>query len=166
MPAVTTPPPAAPGARREPRGERPGPPPAGASAARERAARRDLRDQIARLEAQLARRLADEFPRREPARTGRSASQQAGPRLLTLGQLEAVRDELADRLAALRDRPGHALLEAMHAHPERHRGAVVTSADLGKTGCHVWRVRPRLGLIGMLMGWWCVKVSSGCPLAG
>jgi hypothetical protein len=25
-------------------------------------------------------------------------------------------------------------------------------------------VRPRLGLIGMLMGWWQVKLSSGCPL--
>jgi hypothetical protein len=104
--------------------------------------------------------------RREPARAGRSASQQAGPRLLTLGQLERVRDDLADRIAALRDRRGHALLEAMHAHPERHRGAVVTSADLGEPGCTVWRVRPRLGLIGMLMGWWRVKVSSGCPLAG
>jgi hypothetical protein len=27
-------------------------------------------------------------------------------------------------------------------------------------------VRPRLGLIGMLMGWWQVKLSSGCPLPG
>jgi hypothetical protein len=26
-------------------------------------------------------------------------------------------------------------------------------------------VRPRLGLIGMLAGWWHVKLSSGCPLA-
>jgi hypothetical protein len=32
-------------------------------------------------------------------------------------------------------------------------------------GCGVWQVRPRLGLIGMLMGWWQVKLSSGCPLA-
>ena len=23
-----------------------------------------------------------------------------------------------------------------------------------------------MGLIGMLMGWWQVKLSSGCPLAG
>ena len=28
----------------------------------------------------------------------------------------------------------------------------------------MWQVRPRLGLIGMLMGWWQVKLSSGCPL--
>ena len=65
----------------------------------ERAARRDLCDQIARLERELARTLADVFPRREPARDGRSASAQAGPRLLTLGQLERIRDELADRVA-------------------------------------------------------------------
>ena len=132
----------------------------------ERAARRDLRDQIARLERDLARSLAQEFPRREPARAVRSASAQAGPRLLTLGQLERVRDELADRVAALRDRPGHARLEAMSAAPERHRWAVVTSADLGEPGCTVWQVRPRLGPIGMLMGWWRVTMSSGCPLPG
>jgi hypothetical protein len=29
----------------------------------------------------------------------------------------------------------------------------------------VWHVRPRLGLVGMLAGWWQVKLSSGCPLA-
>jgi hypothetical protein len=132
----------------------------------ERAARRDLCDQIARLEQELARALADAFPRREPARTGRSASAQAGPRLLTLGQLERIRDELADRTAALRDRRGHALLERMHATPERYRWVVVTSAELGEPGCTVWQVRPRLGLIGMLMGWWRVKMSSGCPLPG
>jgi hypothetical protein len=132
----------------------------------ERAARRDLRDQVARLERELSRSLAETFPRREPARAGRSASAQAGPRLLTLGQLERIRDELADRVAALRDRPGHALLEQMQAAPERHRWAVVTSADLGDPGCTVWQVRPRLGLVGMLMGWWRVKISSGCPLPG
>ena len=132
----------------------------------ERAARRDLRDQIARLEQELSRAVADAFPRREPARAGRSASAQAGPRLLTLGQLERIRDELADRLAALRDGRGHARLQAMYAAPERHRGMVLTSADLGEPGCTVWRVRPRLGLVGMLMGWWRVTMSSGCPLAG
>jgi len=132
----------------------------------ERAARRDLRDQIARLERELTCALSDVFPRREPARHGRSASALAGPRLLTLGQLERIRDELADRVAALREHRGPALLEAMHRTPERYRWVVVTSAELGEPGCTVWRVRPRLGLIGMLMGWWRVKISSGCPLAG
>jgi hypothetical protein len=41
----------------------------------------------------------------------------------------------------------------------------VANRDLGENGCGVWQVRPRLGLIGMLMGWWQVKLSSGCPLA-
>jgi hypothetical protein len=135
-------------------------------AADERAARRDLRDQIARLERELARSLADAFPRREPARDGRSASAQAGPRLLTLGQLECIRDELAGRIEALRSNRGAERLEQMLLAPERHRWEKVTSADLGEPGCRVWQVRPRLGLIGMLMGWWRVKISSGCPLAG
>jgi hypothetical protein len=134
-------------------------------AADERAARRDLRDQIARLERELARSLADAFPRREPARDGRSASAQAGPRLLTLGQLECIRDELAGRIEALRSNRGAERLEQMLLAPERHRWEKVTSADLGEPGCRAWQVRPRLGLIGMLMGWWRVKISSGCPLA-
>jgi hypothetical protein len=132
----------------------------------ERAARRDLRDQIARLERELARSLTDAFPRREPTRGGRSASAQAGPRLLTLGQLECIRDELADRIETLRSNRGAERLEQMLLAPERHRWEKVTSADLGEPGCRVWQVRPRLGLIGMLMGWWRVKISSGCPLAG
>ena len=77
------------------------------------------------------------FPRREPARPGRSASAQAGPRLLTLGQLERIRDELAGRVATLREHRGAALLAAMHAAPERHRWVVVTSAELGLPGCRV-----------------------------
>ncbi len=32
-------------------------------------------------------------------------------------------------------------------------------------GCGAYQVRPRLGIIGMCMGWWHVKLSSGCPLA-
>jgi hypothetical protein len=132
----------------------------------ERAARRDLRDQIARLERELARTLAEVFPRREPAGSARSASAQAGPRLLGLGQLECIRDELADRIENLRSNRGSERLEQMRLAPERHRWETVTSADLGEPGCHVWQVRPRLGPVGMLMGWWRVKISSGCPLPG
>jgi hypothetical protein len=132
----------------------------------ERAARRDLRDQIARLEGELSRTLAAAFPRREPARDGRSASAQAGPRLLTLGQLERIRDELADRVETLRSNRGVQRREQLRRAPERHRWETITSAELGEPGCHVWQVRPRLGLIGMLMGWWHVTISSGCPLPG
>jgi hypothetical protein len=49
--------------------------------------------------------------------------------------------------------------------PAAHRFARVSREDLGETGCGGWEVRPRLGLIGMLAGWWHVVVSSGCPLA-
>ena len=131
----------------------------------ERAARRDLRDQIARLERELARALTEAFPRREPPRRGRSASAQAGTRLLSLGQLERIRDELADRVESLRCNPAAERLAQMRLAPERHRWETVTSEDLGEPGCTIWQVRPRLGLIGMLMGWWQVKLSSGCPLA-
>jgi hypothetical protein len=49
--------------------------------------------------------------------------------------------------------------------PGRYKFARIANRDLGEPGCGVWQVRPRLGLIGMLMGWWQVKLSSGCPLA-
>ena len=44
-----------------------------------------------------------------------------------------------------------------------HRFERVTRADLGEPGCGAWHVRPRMGLLGMLAGWWEVKLSSGCP---
>ncbi len=131
-----------------------------------RAARRDLREQIGRLEHELGRQLAARFPHREPLRPGRSASALAGPRLLSLGQLERVRDELADRLSEFDRPPAAQLLEEMYRAPERHRWEIVTSAQLGEPDCRRWQVRPRLGLIGMLAGWWHVKLSSGCPLPG
>jgi hypothetical protein len=55
-------------------------------------------------------------------------------------------------------------LEQILLDPAKHRFARVSCRDLGEPGCGVWQVRPRLGLIGMLMGWWQVKLSSGCPL--
>ena len=138
----------------------------------EQAARRALRDQITRLERQLSDALASSFPRTTlevavPAR--------GGPRLLGLRELEALRDDLVERLhgarAALAERgrreaEARELLERMLAEPERYRFVRVPNRELGGHGCGVWQVRPRLGLIGMLMGWWLVKLSSGCPPAG
>ena len=49
--------------------------------------------------------------------------------------------------------------------PKRHKFARLYRADVDMGGCGAYEVRPRLGLIGMLMGWWHVKLSSGCPLA-
>ena len=50
--------------------------------------------------------------------------------------------------------------------PGRYKWMRVSNADIGEPGCKHWHVRPRLGMVGMLAGWWHVKVSSGCPLAG
>lgn len=135
----------------------------------ERRARADLRDQIARLEAELAALAAAAWPRVDLTPF---AARRAGPRLLGLGELERVRDELAGQAAALRGRisaqaevheANRALIEDMLLAPARHKWVRVSNADIGENGCKSWHVRPRLGLIGMLAGWWHVKVSSGCP---
>ena len=95
--------------------------------------------------------------------------------MLSLGELEDLRDRLSIKLAQARaqlaeraDREEHnrRLLERMLLEPGRYRFVRIANADLGEGGCGVWHVRPRLGLIGMLCGWWQVKLSSGCPLAG
>jgi hypothetical protein len=137
----------------------------------ERAARRSLRAQIARLERELAEAFVTAFPMggidQPPARGSR-------PRLLGLGELERVRDELAERLHEARlcisrradqQQEKRVTLERMLLEPGRYRFVRIARSELGESGCGVWQVRPRLGLIGMLMGWWQVKLSSGCPLA-
>jgi hypothetical protein len=137
----------------------------------ERAARRTLRDQIARLDRDLGAAVLAAYPRLTPPAPRTS---HAGPRVLSLGELERVRDELADRLSDVRrqaaeqaDRQAQArlLLERMLLEPERYKWVRVANADIGHPGCKHWHVRPRLGVIGMLAGWWHVKISSGCPLA-
>ena len=143
-----------------------------APAAGECEARRALRGQIARLDRELGRALADSYPRLAAPPAG---PRLAGPRLLGLGELERTRDALVGRLATLRaaaaaqasaQAEARELRAAMLLAPERHRWVRVTQADLGEPGCGAWQSRPRLGLLGMLMGWWQVKLSSGCPLAG
>jgi hypothetical protein len=93
---------------------------------------------------------------------------------LSLGDLEAIRDDLAARLHAARavlhergERQAAArkLYEAMLADPKAHRFVRLPRAEMGVPGCGAYEVRPRFGLIGMLAGWWHVKLSSGCPLA-
>jgi len=138
----------------------------------ERAARGSLRDQIARLEEELAGLFCSVYPRggfewSVPAR--------GGPRLLSLSELETMRDGLADRLAEnrrlLSDRTyveelNRRRIEEMLLDPPAHKWQIVSNADIGEPGCKHWHVRPRWGLLGMLMNWWRVRISSGCPLAG
>jgi hypothetical protein len=133
-------------------------------------ARAELRRQIGRLERELAGLFAEAFLRTEvdcaiPAR--------GEPRVLDLGGLERVRDALAARIAearlALRERvevetSNRDLLERMLADPAAFKWVRVYNRDIGEPGCGYSESRPRLGLLGMLMGWWRVKISSGCPL--
>jgi hypothetical protein len=135
----------------------------------ERAARATLRVQIARLEREHATLFASAYPRLEP---GPAAPALAGPRLLTLGELERVRDHLAARVATLtaaaaeqqrRQAQAAGELERMLADPPAHRWRRLRNQDLGLPGCTTYHVRPRAGLLGMLMGWWVVKISGGCP---
>ena len=127
----------------------------------ERAARRTLLDQVRRLEEESVGLLCS-------AATPMSA----GARLLSLGELEEVRDDLVEQVGRGRvalDERGVAeehyrrLIEAMLLDPENHRWVHVSNEDIGEPGCTHWHVRPRYGLLGMLMRWWRVVVSSGCP---
>jgi hypothetical protein len=138
----------------------------------EAAARRSLRAQIARLEGALAEAFVTAYRMGGLERVSDVAGD---PRLLDLGELERVRDQLAERLRAARltiaeradvHADNRVRLERMLLDPARYRFTRIPLSELGEPGCGVWQVRPRLGLIGMLMGWWQVKLSSGCPLPG
>src|SRR4051794_24198631 len=61
----------------------------------ERAARRTLREQIARLESELGQLFCSTYPRKG---FEWSVTSYSGPRLLSLSELERTRDDLAERL--------------------------------------------------------------------
>ena len=152
----------------------------------ERGARRAMLHQIASLERELVEQRCSSWPRAiaqsrsawPPAAVdGGSAPMRrrptrAAPRLLSLEELELVRDELVEDLST--ERKAHAertfleeerrrLREELILDPAAHAGAAVTNADVGESGCGAVRSEPAAGLLGMLMGWWRVVVSSGCP---
>jgi hypothetical protein len=145
----------------------------------ERDARNTLKQQIARLERECSAIVADGFPHISlmdvpVARSEIEIGVGGGPCLLTLAELERMRDRLVGRAQDMRriaaervehERAARELLEGMKLEPGRYRFTRLPVRDLGQGGCGVWEVRPRLGLIGMLAGWWHVKLSSGCPLA-
>jgi AcrR family transcriptional regulator len=135
----------------------------------EGAARRTLREQIAKLE----RELATLFPAARPGdELDWRVRSPGGPRVLDVGDLESLRDDLAERVEEIRrafrertdgEQQNRALLEAIAEDPAGHKWERLSNQDLGEPGCKHYHATPRLGLVGMLMGWWRVKVSSGCP---
>ena len=136
----------------------------------ERAARDTLREQVARLEEELSQLFCSTWPRKG---LQWEVGGRGGPRLLSLGELEELRDELAARVQHARrslsertyaEECKRRQIEEMLLAPERHRWMRVSAEDIGEPGCRHWHVRPRWSFLGMLMGWWRVIVSSGCPL--
>lgn len=137
----------------------------------ERSARRDLLEQIARLESDLSALFCSAYPRggfdwRVPSR--------GGPRVLSFTELEVLRDDLAERLHDVRrtlsdrtwvEEQNRRLIEEMMLEPEKHKWVRVGNEDIGERGCKHWHVRPRWGMLGMMLNWWRVRISSGCPLA-
>ena len=143
----------------------------------ERAARRTLRDQIARLDGELADLQMTAWQSRTPLEALQTERRPGRPEpratLLPLADLERTRDALAAKAAAARreldalgEHQQHArrAREEMLLDPHRHPLARITNGQIGEPGCRDWHVRPRFGLLGMLAGWWRVVVSSGCPL--
>jgi hypothetical protein len=137
----------------------------------ERAARADLRRQIAAMELALGRLFGSAFPRKG---IDFGVAGMGGPRLLSVDELERVRDSLASRLQDVKGRLHDAtyveqknreLIEEMVADPASHKWVRVYNEDIGEPGCRNWHAKPRWGLLGLVMGWWRVKISSGCPLA-
>jgi DNA-binding transcriptional regulator YhcF (GntR family) len=136
------------------------------TAEEERSARKALRGQIARLEAKLAPYVEAMGPGKE------SPPPTAQPRLASIEELEATRDELVSRLRQVQvevqrkeERQGAALRwrEEALADPAAHRWEYATREDLGESGCGRVEVTPSWGPVGALMDWWRVKMSSGCP---
>jgi DNA-binding transcriptional regulator YhcF (GntR family) len=131
----------------------------------DRAARDELRRQIARLEAQLASHVRD-LPSDGPG--SRAVGRVVGTR-----ELEQTRDQLLTLLQTSRraaERRGNReqrakrVREEMVVDPSSHRWESVSDAEMGEGGCRDYSVTA--GPLGSLMSWWRLKVSGGCPLAG
>ncbi len=132
----------------------------------EAAARRELRRQIARLEAELAG-----YPEARPGAETHPLLRPKG-HLPDFAELSAARDALIERLREARaaaERKGerearaHARRERIIGDPEAHRWERADGEECGDPGCGELRAVPRFGPLGAVAGWWRVKLSSGCP---
>lgn len=134
-----------------------------------RAIRSALREQIGRLEHEISSYAWNDPGSPQP---GWPRGTEPVGRLVGVEELERTRAELIDRLRRLRGEAARrgssqqqvrAHVAKMLSDPARHRWEMVDSAATGDPGCKNWRVVPAWGPVGAIMGWWRVKVSSGCP---
>jgi hypothetical protein len=133
------------------------------------AQRREFMRHIEKLERELQQVLSALTPRNRPVPT---ASVSARPHLLSMTELELVRDALTAELNRAEEtlsvqihtrREKRMLLKRMTEAPVEFRWAKVTTIDLGEPGCREWQSVPKLGPVGLLANWWRVRISSGCP---
>jgi hypothetical protein len=128
-----------------------------------------LHEQIAALEDELMAQWNSAWPR---PMTPPPARVTGAPRLLGASELERIRDDLALRVADLRaqldcssrqEQDARRLKEELLLAPEDYPWVRVSNSDMGEPGCRHWHVQPRAGLLGRLLKWWRVRISSGCP---
>src|SRR2546423_9807124 len=121
----------------------------------ERAARRTLLDQIARFESELAALFCSTYPRKG---FEWNVASRGGPRVLTLAELEELRDGLHERLShnrgLLSDRTyveecNRRLIEDMMLEPQKHKWRRIGAEDIGEQGGPTWGGGPALGPTGM-----------------
>ncbi len=124
--------------------------------------RRELRAQISRIEAELAPYAWHDAVEAPPQRV--ETAEPVG-RLPSVEDLQRTRDSLIGRLLRLRDEAARRgvdqqrareHVESMLEDPSSHRWEVVTASDVGAEAGS-WRVVPRFGPLGAILGWWRVK---------
>lgn len=134
-----------------------------------RLARAALREQIGRLEREIA---AYAWNDPTPAAPERGPTGPPPGRVADVHELERIRGELIDRLRSLRGEAAQRgrRRDALRAHAERmlddpsaHRWETVTEGEAGERESSSWRVVPVWGPVGAIMGWWRVKASPGRP---
>jgi polyhydroxyalkanoate synthesis regulator phasin len=109
----------------------------------DREIRDELRRQIASLETDL------------PPGAGNDVGK--GARILTVEELEQVRDDLVRRIQDRRFTAGEEqeqkrrLREEVLLDPAAHRGVTVSNEEVGEPGCTRWT------------SWFRLKISGGCP---
>ena len=127
-----------------------------------------------RLERQLSDALVTAFPhdgarRPRSPRAGRPAAARPrrarGPARRARAPSSREARTRARASAAPSARRNRVLLERMLLEPKPLQVRPPAPRRRRQGGCGAYQVRPRLGLIGMLMGWWQVKLSSGCPVS-